>query len=117
MLHTALGDSVLRSLHLPSISCGRALLLFWSFSGVLFPVFCAVRITKHKYLLCADTMGMLFTHCACNACNACNVHAVRTQCKVLYVGNYLNPSFRRFTSLLFHNRLFYASCALRMWHI
>ena len=41
-----------------------------------------------------------------------------TQCKVLYVGNYLNPSFGPFTSLLFRNGVFFqASCALRMWHI
>ena len=38
--------------------------------------------------------GMLFMQCA------------RTQCTILYVRNYLNPSFGPFTSLLFHNRFF-----------
>ena len=47
------------------------------------------------------------------------MHALRTQCKVLYGGNYLNPSFGSFSQvfhkLLFRNRFFCASCALKMW--
>ena len=41
-------------------------------------------------------------------CRARSAHTMQT----LYAGNYLN-----FTSWLFHNRNFYASCALRMWRI
>ena len=37
--------------------------------------------------------GMPCTQCARSA------HAVRTQCKVLYVGNYLNPSFGPFAEV------------------
>ena len=32
-------------------------------------------------------------------CHARSAHAVRTQCKVLYVGNYLNPSFGPFAEV------------------
>ena len=34
------------------------------------------------------------------------MHKVHTQCKLLYVSNYLNPSFDLFTSLLFHHSSF-----------
>ena len=40
-----------------------------------------------------------------------------TQCKLLYVGNYLNPSVGPFVVPLFHKTVFFASCALRMWQI
>ena len=46
------------------------------------------------------------------------VHAVRTQCKVWYVSDYLNPSFGVFLQVCcFITGFFYASCALSMWHI
>ena len=44
--------------------------------------------------------------------------AVRTQCKLLDGGHYLNPSFGVFSLVGCSITVFFcASCALRMWHI
>ena len=46
------------------------------------------------------------------------IHAVHTQLKVLYVGNYLNPNFDLFPQVSCSIGIFfYASCPLRMRHI
>ena len=46
------------------------------------------------------------------------VHALHTQCKLLYAGNYLNPSYGPFSQVCCPiTGFFYASCALKMCHI
>ena len=73
---------------------------------------CQIRYRIHCWILVElDSFGP-WEYCACS------VPAVRTQCKILYVGNYLNPSFGLFSLVSCSTTdFFYASYAMRMWHI